>query len=301
MTGTHVPADLILASVDSIRFHVHQDWLVAASINSFSGELSLPLRRDVAIIDTGISATGDQGLPVLDLPYAGAVVNLLLCAVYNRTASDSTQHPNTSLADLSDVVPALKEYGIPLQTSFAAPSVLYALMSSYCPHSALTVYAIAASHAPELHHLAEHASQFLLSFDLSTLTDEMASRMGAIYLRRLFMLHIDRAQAFRRLVLTPPNAHAPVARCDSGSLKQAWALATAYLTWSATPDVAETMIDAVLKAILDRAQCNACQVSLRQRFQDLKQSWALVKVSRNLVTHLPIRLLRYHPLEWLVN
>lgn len=277
-TNTYAPSDLILVSMDSIRFHVHQGRLVAASINSFNGELPMPLvhPNDQDLMGGGTSDI--RGLPVLNLPYIGSVLNILLYIIYNRAGL--IKNPTPSLSDLSSTVLALKKYGVPLETSLSESSHLFELFSAFCQHSPLAVYTIAASHAPHLHHIAEYASQFLLSLDLYTITDEMADQMGAAYLRRLFMLHFGRIEEFKKLILGPPQAHAPTSQCNADYLLQVWALATAYLTWSAAPNVTRTTIDNVLSSVVDRLSCHRCETSLRERFETFKHRWSLVKVSR---------------------
>ncbi len=288
-TSTHARSDLILVSVDSIRFHVHQGRLVAASINSFSGKLPMPLvRADEQGSRPGGSGTPDSRVlrvPVLNLPYIGSVVNILLYVIYDRAGL--IRNPSPTLSDLSSTVLALKEYGIPLETSLSETSHLYEVFSAFCQRSPLSVYPTAASHASDMHHIAEHASQFFLSLDLGTITDEMADRMGAAYLRRLFMLHVGRVEEFKKLMIGPIPTHAPTPQCDAGPVRQGWALATAYLTSSAAPDVTSTAVDNVLSPVVGRLSCHRCEASLRERFETLKHRWSLVKVSK--FSGLPVR------------
>lgn len=268
----HAPCDLLLVSVDSLRFHVHQGRLGAASTNSFGDKLPMPLIR------ADEQGSSGHGLPVLNLPYIGAVLNILLYIVYNRVGR--IRNPDPSLSDLSSTFLALKEYGAPLEASLSESSRLFGLFSSMCESgSPLDVYATAAFHAPDLHHVAVYASQFLLTLDLYSVTDELADKMGAVYLRRLFMLHVGRVDEFKKLIVGPPRAHTPTQQCNAGTLLQVWALATAYLTWAASPNVTATAIDNVLVSIIDRLNCHRCETSLRERFDMMKQKWSLVKVS----------------------
>ena len=94
------------------------------------------------------------------------------------------------------------------------------------------MYALAASHAPDLHHIAVHASRFLLSIEFSRITDEMASSMGPIYLLRLYTLLTGRTREFKRLLISAPKPHEPLPQCDSKILREAWTLATAFLICS---------------------------------------------------------------------
>ncbi|KLO17658.1 hypothetical protein SCHPADRAFT_886818 [Schizopora paradoxa] len=266
------PCDLLLVSMDSIQFHVHQGRLGAASTNSFNGKLPLPLIRSD---DHG---TGGHGLPVLNVPYIGVVLNITLYIMYNRVGR--IENPNPLLSDLSSTVLALKEFGAPLEASLSESSLLFGLFSSMCDSgSPLDVYATAASHAPDLHHVAVYASQFLLTLDLYSITDDVADKMGAVYLRRLFMLHVGRVMEFKKLITGPPETHAPTSQCNADTLLQVWALATAYLTWAASPSVTNSAIDNVMASIVDRLGCRRCEVALRERFDLMKQTWSLVKAT----------------------
>ncbi len=83
-------------------------------------------------------------------------------------------------------------------------------------------------------------SNFLprLSYHLPGLTDELVDRIGPRYLKRLFFLHMGRADALKRILLPPPHPHPPTLWCDfeeQKRLARAWALASAYLAWEARP------------------------------------------------------------------
>ena len=96
--------------------------------------------------------------------------------------------------------------------------------------------ALAAAH--DLYELAVPVSSHLLSFALHSLTDELALRIGPVYMKRLFFLHLGRLDALKRLLLPPPHPHPPTAGCDFAEQKRltrAWALASAYLAWDARP------------------------------------------------------------------
>ena len=71
----------------------------------------------------------------------------------------------------------------------------------------MIAYALAASH--DLYSLAVPISSHLLSYPLHMLTDELAEKIGPVYLKRLFFLHLGRLDALRRLLLPPPHPHFP--------------------------------------------------------------------------------------------
>ena len=116
------------------------------------------------------------------------------------------------------------------------PPPLSTLFLGTAPQVPIEFYALAGAY--DLNHLAIPISSFLLSYSLASLTDELAVKMGPLYLKRLFFLHLGRVEALKRLLLPPPQAHGPSANCDfteQKKLTRAWALASAYLAWDVRP------------------------------------------------------------------
>jgi len=276
-----IPEDVTVVSLDLIHFHVHQTCLLAASSNLFNG--FMPITRGLLRqLDWDEDIEEVQGLAIINLPEVASVINILLFAVYNRIPSTSALDvSNTSLSEMRMAIVALKTYGIPIQTSVSETSLIFATFGSHCPIAALQVYTIAASNAPDLHALAVYASQFLLSLDLSTISDEVAVEMGPSYLRRLFVLHMERVHVFKQLVIVLPRPHRSSPHCDDTdgvSLKEAWAYATAYLLWSgASPSMSNSAIDNAMASVMDKIACNDCKDSMKNHCLSLKQQWSLVE------------------------
>ena len=107
----------------------------------------------------------------------------------------SCAHYYPSLADLSAAVNACKVYGLSLKKYVAPGAPLYQSLLAYAPTNPLDIYALAASN--DLLDLAITTSSHLLSFQLPTLTDEMAMKIGPVYLKKLFFLHLGRIDAVR--------------------------------------------------------------------------------------------------------
>ena len=82
---------------------------------------------------------------------------------------------------------------------------LYMLLLSSAPLYPIEIYCLAAKF--NLEKLAVNSSSHLLSFPTSSITDEMALRMGAIYLKRLMCLHHGRNGALKDILLVPPPPH----------------------------------------------------------------------------------------------
>jgi len=280
-----IPEDVTIVSLDLVRFHAHQACLLAASSNLFNGLMPIignVLQQHEPRQDTVEASSKDEhGLDIINLPEVAPVINVLLFAAYNRMPSTSILDvSSTSLSDLRLAVAALKTYGIPVQGSLAETSLVFAIFASYCPIAALQVYTIAASNAPDMHAVAVYASQFLLSLDLSIITDEMADEMGPLYVQKLFSLHLERVQEFKRLIVRLPRPHRSSPHCkdtNGVALREAWAYASAYLSWLVTPSTPNTVLDEAVASVMDKVACNDCKDSLRKHCLSLKQQWSLVK------------------------
>ncbi|KLO17657.1 hypothetical protein SCHPADRAFT_886817 [Schizopora paradoxa] len=273
------PPDLLLSSNDSIIFHVHRSVVLAKSANMLGMASSSRSSRESIAKETPPNGTSNS--QVRQLPYTSRVVNVLLHIVYNDGCD---RVATTSMAEISSVIRALKEYGIPLKPSTSSNSMLFRMLSEHCQKSdPLQVYIFAASHAPDLQHIAVYASRFLLSLDFCRITDEMATSIGAIYLLRLYTLLTGRTREFKRLLIPPPQPHEPLPQCDAKILREAWTLVTTFLVWAAAPDVKDATIDKLKAPAVNKLQCKQCKAHLERRFNSLKQSWSSVQVLKLLV------------------
>ncbi|KLO19892.1 hypothetical protein SCHPADRAFT_935015 [Schizopora paradoxa] len=258
----------------------HQTLLLVESTNMFN--CLLPLANfALQFEEPGVDTAEDKGgHHVLRLPERGVVINFLLFAVYKRTAAEGGFDPSElSLPILNSALDVLETYGIPLQTSISGGSNLFRAFATHCSRStdsALQVYSLAASRVPNLHPLAVYSSQFLHSVELNSVPDDM----DAAYVRRLFMLHIERVLEFKRLIRSVPLPHCPLPYCDDtngSAITAAWAFAAAYFLFAVTPGLQLSLIDGVMASVIDKVSCNMCKNILVDRFRMLKQDWSLVK------------------------
>lgn len=206
--------------------------ILKASENGFNQMLPPRLQQDK-----------DQFGPILPIPESSTVLNVILHVIYDMSCA----HYAPSFEILVSAVTALKTYGVPLYPRIRPSTHLYTLLMSYAPLYPLDLYALAATY--DLYDLAVPTSSHLLSLSLASLTDEMAQRIGPVYVKRLFFLHFGRAEALKRLLLPPPHPHAPTPFCDftdQKKLTRAWALASAYLAWDARPGKLSRLIDQIL-------------------------------------------------------
>ncbi|KAI0306892.1 hypothetical protein B0F90DRAFT_1665257 [Multifurca ochricompacta] len=242
-----LPTDLIILSSDSVFFYVHTHKILAASTNSFNS--LLPLKEQE-------QDQPDEAGNILPLQHDSIVLNILLHTIYGMSAAHYAPGAGAVIA----TVESLEKYGLPVQTYLAPSSPLYPLILGTAPQAPIEFYAIAGAY--DLHHLAIPISSFLLSYSLASLTDELAVKMGSLYLKRLFYLHLGRVEALKRLLLPPPQPHVPTPNCDFAEQKRltrAWALASAYLAWDVRPDLSTHAIEAALRPLGD--YCPATNVS----------------------------------------
>ncbi|KZV92916.1 hypothetical protein EXIGLDRAFT_717773 [Exidia glandulosa HHB12029] len=197
---------------------------------------------------------------------------------------------------LKEVVEAMHRYAIP---SPSPTDPLFALLLSHVhrPGGAQDVYALSAQFGP--HALAVASSEHLLSLDLSTVSDEWADRCGAIYLKRMFFLHLGRIQALKRIVLVPLTLHASRAGCNRDeqqhNVLRPWMFATAQLVVEAKyvhsshvifpygntsiyrADLSPSLIEGRLNPIVYRCSCSQCAEIMSARIKAITQEWSSVK------------------------
>lgn len=213
--------DLIFLSSDAVFFYVHSHQVLGASENGFKS--LLPPKSQKGREDLG---------PMISLPEHSAILNVMLHTIYNMSCT----HYSPSMESIIAAVDALHKYGIPVAKYVAPSTPLYQLILAMAPLAPIEMYSLAGAY--NLHDLAVPISSHLLAYSLPSLTDELAERMGPVYLKKLFFLHLGRIDALKRLLLPPPQPHAPNVTCDFAEQKKltrAWALASAYLAWDARP------------------------------------------------------------------
>lgn len=256
-------ADLVVLSSDSVFFYVSSHRLLRASENAFNFLLPVPPKKE-----------GEGPGHILSLHEHSTVINVLLHTIYNMPVGHYSPATETMIA----AVHAMATYGIPAKTHVAPSTPLFNALLANASSSPVEIYALAASY--DLYDLAMSISPHLLSFPLSSLTDDIVKKVGPVYLKRLFFLHLGRVDALKRLLLPPPHPHAPTSSCDSTDQKKltrAWALASAYLAWDARPDLSTASIEAALAPLAVHLSCDLCKISLRERINNLLVQWSVVK------------------------
>jgi hypothetical protein len=233
--------------------------------------------------------------PVLALPTEhSSVLNIVLHAIYNI----SCRHYSPSFDTLVDAVGALKTYGVNPKNFITTSTPLYDVLLTHAISRPLDLFALASLH--NLDDLAVATSSHLVSFSLCTINDSMAERIGPIYLKRLFFMHLGRAEALRNILLPPPYPHTPTAACDHNQQKhltRAWTLSSAYLAWDGragasefvqwlhrtieqtfSSDLSVRAIRSALMPLGDHLSCELCRAGLNERIESLVKCWSMIKV-----------------------
>lgn len=215
---TEPTPDTVFSSSDGVLFYVHSKTVLnacpAAFISILTDPLSHPKFRDGNIL--------------LDTP--SAELNVIFHALYG-TSPAANRPPFDTLIQAVDRMAA---YSLPPKTLVRPSGNIHELLLYHAPLHPLEIYALAAHH--KLHSLAVSVSSHLLSYDLSNLSDDMAERIGAIYLKKMMLLHMERFTALKAILLHAPHPHPPSKKCgfeDQRKLTRAWALVSAYLAWDA--------------------------------------------------------------------
>jgi len=212
--------------------------------------------------------------PILAVPELSSVLNVVLHTIYHT----SCVQYSPSFDTLVRAVSTLKIYGISPKNVITPSTPLHGILLTHAAGHALELFALASQY--DLYDLAVSASSFLLSMSLSTLSDEMAEQIGPIYLKRLFFMHLGRADALRKILLPPPYPHASTPTCtyqQQKYLTSTWTLASAHLAWDARADLSTSTIESALSPLAERLSCEPCRVVLNERIKELTLRWSMIK------------------------
>ncbi|KAF9461771.1 hypothetical protein BDZ94DRAFT_1167148 [Collybia nuda] len=256
-------ADLVFRSSDSVLFYVHSHVLSAASEHAFRPILPGPI------------SDRQHDTPIVHVPETSDVLNIIIHALYSVPYSQYSP----SFTALVTAVDRMLYYEIDPKQHIVPSNPLHAQLLSYAPFNQLELYALAARH--DIYDVAAHASSHLLSYPLFTISDEMATRMGAVYLKRLLSLHADRLCALKNIILVPPLPHLSISSCGADGrllLVGAWATATSRLAWDAQPGISVPLIMSVFTPLQDELTCPLCRQNFSDRVAGVAAQWSSVKV-----------------------
>lgn len=212
------PSDVVLISTDNILFHVHRHRLLQCSSNSFAGLLRCS------------SETSPDYPQSVAIDEDAAVMHIALRAIYGLPPETS------SFEHIARGIGFLKNHGIPVEQLLLPHTPLAEQLLSHALFRPIDAYALAAEY--DLEAIAVPVSSFLLAYSPSDLTDELVSRIGVRYLKRLFDLQYTREAELKGMLFCALEYHPPTRHCGLSNQKilhNAWALAAAKLAWAAGP------------------------------------------------------------------
>ena len=215
------PPDIVLVSSDEVYFHAHSYVLHEASGNGFASMLA---ELNSTRVSTQIS--------VINIPEIAQTLNIVLLTIYGKSSADF----RPTLEVLLDAVDEFEKFGIDPKRFIQPNLPLFDLVRFHMPLQPLRVYSMAGHY--DLFDLAVAASSHLLGYKLGSIPDDTCTYMGALYVRRLYDLHISRTEALKKVLVQPPEPHPSTPHCsmmDQTKVARAWALSTAYLIWDVRP------------------------------------------------------------------
>ncbi|THU90259.1 hypothetical protein K435DRAFT_821195 [Dendrothele bispora CBS 962.96] len=255
--------DVMLMSSDAVVFYVNQQTLLNLSTNSFNSLLPItPIH----------GAEHPIHLPQIH----SSELNILLHILYNL---DCTQY-NPPLPVILSSINLFPEFGLSPKALISPQTHIYKILLSQASLYPLEVYCLCGKY--DIYDLATPVSSLLLSLVLSTLTDQDAERMGSVYLARLFKLHRMRVETLLRLLMPAPCLHNPTNKCgfeQQKALTNAWTMTTAYLSWSAKPDISTSTIRAIFNAMMKHITCPDCLKGRDERLNQIIVNWSITKVN----------------------
>ncbi|KAH7338301.1 hypothetical protein B0J17DRAFT_661914 [Rhizoctonia solani] len=271
-------ADVLFLTPDQVFFYAHRSVLLQHSSNSFGGLLvddaTYDAHEEIDVSQPMSDSDSDSSLEPRLVPVniTSDILNVVLLALYQLPIQGFAPSNET----LREVVPTLASLGYDPSVIVYPRSELHALLLRSAAADPLPMYAAAAQCSFES--LAVAVSALTLRTPLHEITDELSQQMGPVYLRRLFFLHLGRADALKRIVLPLPNLHPPQSnpRCDfeaQKSIQRAWTLASAYIIAQNHPGE----INNVVSLLDTRVECAECGRSLQERISRLVHDWSAVK------------------------
>jgi hypothetical protein len=261
--GSHkaIP-DTILRSSDAVLFYVNSATLLRVTPRALESILQYSL---------GEYSPRNNIISIQD---NASILEVILHVFYDISFFKPTP---PSLDVLEAAVPRMNNYGLVPSSHIIPPKPYFEALYSHAqlgPHIAIRVYALAGQYG--LHSLATQTSPHLLSYTLSDLSDDLAKRMGAKYLRRLMSLHLTRVDELKRIIIRPPHTHPPMPGCsltDQKSLARAWALAASYLAWDKRPDLSAQSIRSTFSTLNEHIFCSECRKAVQHRIKEVVFLW----------------------------
>lgn len=260
---SHNPHTILFLSNDSVLFHIHTNIIRQVSDLAFQSILAQP----------NVLIHGHSG-DIKRVPEDSEGLDIILHALYRIPYSDQAPQFQT----LMDAISTMRRYGIEPSLHLTPSNPFYVSLLGFAPLAPLELYALAAQF--DIYPLAAAASSHLLSRPLTSISDDMAMKIGAVYLKRLMALHLERMDSLKEILIFPPVSYQPTETCniiDQRKLTSAWAMTAANFAWNARPDLSTSLIRSSFSALKESITCDGCQIALDDRLHDVVTRWAAVK------------------------
>ncbi|KAG2011358.1 hypothetical protein CC2G_011487 [Coprinopsis cinerea AmutBmut pab1-1] len=260
--GSHSqPHNIVFKTSDSVLFYLNIPAMQRLSHTAFN-----------SLIPPNTTTSSSEEDQAIDVPESSAVFDVLAHALYDISCAAHT-HP---LEVILSAIDRMSLYSITPTHLIFPGSHLYQLLLNHASTSPLQIYALAGQHG--IHELAVHSSQYSMLYPISAMTDDLACRTGAVYLKKLLVLHTFRHDTFKRIISRPLELHPSSSDCDPherAELEYAWVVATTGL-FSRKGSVAGTSSSQVREALsppADKTSCPKCKASLKNQVEGIIFQW----------------------------
>lgn len=190
----------------------------------------------------------------------------------------SCQRFGPSLAIISEALDARVKYKVPLPD---ADADIWSLVLRHAFSHPIEAYSLAAQHSMDA--LCVKISPCTLSISLDAVSEADALNMGALYLRRLFNLHLGRRDALKRVIEAPPAGHCTTAHrgtVEQDRVTTAWELAVADIVlMPMLHNMQEWQLKGGFSAVVGARSCTLCAESVRARVAEVLKSWSAIKMT----------------------
>ncbi|KAH6913016.1 hypothetical protein BKA70DRAFT_1559429 [Coprinopsis sp. MPI-PUGE-AT-0042] len=283
--GIPVAPNMVLSSEDGTLFYLNSHFLARTGFNVFS----LPPLESFSVADCSSPLPNTSLLqsPVSKLPDSSTTLDIIFHTIYGLSCAARAP----SFDAIAQAISRMQQYNLSPSELIQPGTPLYVhLMSGHAPFHPLKLYTLAAKHGIEP--LAVGVSSHLLGLSLSEITDDDATAMGSVYLKRLFFMHKGRTERLKNILVKPPTLHEleTVEGCDitmQAALRRKWALLVTSLAWDAKPDISPRTIQEHFRSTGEVIQCSQCRQSWRERSVGVATEWATVKVIGRHYRHDP--------------
>lgn len=213
-----------------------------------------------------------KSIPTISVIEDSEVFNIILHLVYDMPCG----RYGPTIEVISSTLDALPKYGLPIPDP---SNEIWTVLLRQVEVDPLRVYSVGAAHAIDT--VCTQSSEHTLSTHLSNVTEANAMAMGAIYLRRLFFLHLGRMEALKRIAGSPPEIHPPTPACSEATqraIQKAWKAALADLLLVEMPQaIPVSSIISAFGPVANSTQCLACKEKVQDRIASVVEEWGNVK------------------------